>query len=185
MLLPEQMKNEMDPVVNRVRQSSLITLKLEELYPAEPIATFDLKDYLFQGLILREKDFRQALASHDWEQYRGVNLAVGCSADAIIPTWAYMLVGAYASEIAHDVFFGAHNDLLVAHYRKELQKMDLEAFRDARVVVKGCSDRGTPAAAFLEISRLLKPVVHSLFFGEPCSTVPVYKRPKTASESQD
>lgn len=164
------------PLVNRVASSGLITIKLEELYPTAPVATFDLKDYLFMGLILKEKDFREALAQHDWLQYSGQTLLVYCSADAIIPVWAYMLVATHAAPFAADVFQGDADDYYRTYFLRQLDGMDMEQYRGQRLVIKGCSDHPVPPAAYLEISRRLQPLAKSIMYGEPCSTVPIYKR---------
>lgn len=164
------------PLVNRVANSSLMSLDLEELYPAGEVVSFDLKDYLFMGLMLKEKDFREALKSHDWEQYAGKNLAVFCSADAIIPMWAYMLVATYAAPYAADVALTTPENFVEVAFWKNLAALDLSEYAEKRVVVKGCSDKPVPASAYLEITRRLQPVALSIMFGEPCSTVPVFKK---------
>lgn len=164
------------PLVNRVANSGLITLDLERFYPAGETASFDLKDHLFQGLILREKDFREVIKNHDWAQYTGKTLLVYCSADAIIPMWAYMLVATAAAPFAQDVFQGNHTEWLHAAYREKIAALDIEPYRDQRLVIKGCGHQPVPATAYLEISRRLQPVAKSILFGEPCSTVPVFKR---------
>ena len=167
------------PLVNRVANSQLVTLKLEDHYPTAPFATFDLKDYLFMELILKEKDFRAAVREHDFSQYRGQTLLVFCSADAIIPAWAYMLVAAAAAPFVHDIYQGTEVDYLRDHFRRAVAALDAEDFRDRRVVVKGCGDKAVPASAYLDVTAKLTPVAKSVMFGEPCSTVPVFKRPLT------
>ncbi|MGH1436142.1 MAG: DUF2480 family protein [Lewinella sp.] len=166
------------PLVNRVANSGLITLKLEEFFPTQELAIFDLKDYLFMEMILKEKDFRQALKEHNWEQYQGKILLVYCSADAIIPVWAYMLVATYAAPYAHDIFQGPADDFYRSYFLRQLDQLDTEQYRDQRLVIKGCSDHPVPPAAYLEITRRLQPLVKSIMYGEPCSTVPVYKQPR-------
>ena len=166
----------MDTLVNRVAASGLITFKLEEHWPKAAFATFDLKDYLFMELILKEKDFRAALKAHDFSQYQDKVLLVFCSADAIIPAWAYMLVAQGATPYAVDVYQGTEPDYLRDHFRKVVSGLDLTAFTDKRVVVKGCGDKDVPASAYLDITAKLQPVVKSIMYGEPCSTVPVYKK---------
>jgi hypothetical protein len=163
-------------LVNRVAQSRLITLDLEELYPSGEVVSFDLKDHLFMGLILKEKDFREALKAHDWLQYVGKNLAVYCSADAIIPLWAYMLVATYAAPVAQDVALCPPERFVETAFLKRIAALDLQPYAGKRMVIKGCSDKEVPAAAYLEITRRLQPVALSILFGEPCSTVPVYKK---------
>ena len=166
------------PLVNRVANSSLVTIDLETLYPEGEILPFDLKGYLFMELILKEKDFREALAALDWEQFRDKNLAVFCSADAIIPLWAYMLVATYAAPVAADVVLCEPAEFVERAFLKKLAAFDLQPYEGKRVVVKGCSDKPVPASAYLEITRKLQPVALSIMFGEPCSTVPVYKKAK-------
>lgn len=158
-------------------QSGLITLKLEEYAPQAAIVPFDLAPFLFKGLVLREKDFRQAISELDWTLYQGKHLAVHCSADAIIPLWAYMLVAVHAQGHVQGICFGTVAEVETRLFLDRIRKIDLEPFRGARVVVKGCGDKSVPEAAYLEIAALLQPIVQSLMFGEPCSTVPLYKRP--------
>ncbi|MCB0637951.1 MAG: DUF2480 family protein [Lewinella sp.] len=166
------------PLVNRVADSGLITLKLEDFFPAQEIVIFDLKDYLYMELILKEKDFREALKEHDWTQYQEKILLVDCSTDAIIPQWAYMLVASYAAPFAADIYQGGQDEYYRAYFFRVLDRLDYEAYRDQRIVVKGCSDRPVPAGAYLELTRRLQPLARSIMYGEPCSTVPIYKRPK-------
>jgi len=163
-------------IINKVAQSGLITLKLEDFAPNLEIVPFDLAQFLFKGLVLREKEFRQAMADQDWSLFENKILAVFCSADAIIPVWAYMLVAVQAQPQTKGIYFGTLTETETRIFLERIQKMDLEPYRDARVVVKGCADKPVPEAAFLEVTRLLRPIVLSLMFGEPCSTVPLYKR---------
>lgn len=164
-----------EEIINRVASSGLVTFDPATLLEPAAIRSFDLKDNLFQELILREKDFREFLKAHDWEQYRDCLVAVFCSADAIIPTWAYMLAGSYLQPVARTIAYGTPQAALQMEYHNKLQTMDLEPFRGKKVVVKGCGSIPVPDAVYLEIAVLFKPVVKSLMFGEPCSTVPVFK----------
>lgn len=166
------------PLVNRVANSGLITIKLEEFFPPQELAIFDLKDYLFMEMILKEKDFREALKEHNWEQYQGKILLVYCSADAVIPVWAYMLVATYAAPFAQDIFQGTAENFYRSYFLRQLDQLDMEQYRDQRLVIKGCSDHPVPPAAYLEITRKLQPLAKSIMYGEPCSTVPVYKQPR-------
>ncbi|WP_408613039.1 DUF2480 family protein [Limibacter armeniacum] len=168
----------MDEIINRVANSPLISFDLEDYYHQGERVVLDIKDVLFQGLILREKDFRDFVKEQDWSTYEGKNVAITCSADAIVPTWAYMLLSVKLEPFAHLVVFGSLSDLENALYREALSKVDLEQFRDKPVVVKGCSNVDVPTYAYVEISRLLRPVAKTIMYGEPCSTVPIYKRPK-------
>jgi len=165
-----------ETIVNKVAESGLITLDLEEYYPKEEIVVFDLKDYLFMELILKEKDFRTALQNHDWNQYQDKNVALTCTADAIIPMWAYMLVASYLQPFANEIIFGNKEAAISMLISKNLSKIRGEAFTDKRVVVKGCGDVQIPESAYVEITNKLRPFVKSIMYGEPCSTVPIYKK---------
>jgi hypothetical protein len=165
-------------LVNRVAESGLITLNLEKFFPEGEIAVFDLKDYLFMELILKEKDFREALKNHDWTQYRDKILLTYCSTDAIIPTWAYMLVTANAAPFAADIFQGDEESYYKAAFIRALALLDATQYDQQRIVIKGCSDKPVPPAAYVELTRKLQPYAQSIMFGEPCSTVPVFKRPR-------
>ena len=163
-------------IVNKVAESGLITLDLEKYIPQQEIVAFDLTPFLFRGLILKEKDFRDSMQSEDWSKYSGKAVAVFCSADAIIPAWAYMLVSVMLSGIANTVYAGTTEDLEKSLFLENLKKIDKAEFKDKRVVVKGCGDKQIGVYAYLEITSLLQPIVKTLMYGEPCSTVPVYKR---------
>jgi hypothetical protein len=164
--------------VNKVAESGLISFDLEEYYPKGEIKTFDLKEYLFMGLILKEKDFRAALQTTDWSQYKDANIAITCSADAIIPMWAYMLVASYLQPYAKEIVFGDEKKLISTLLIKNLSSVKGEDYTDQRVVVKGCGDVDIPESAYVEITNKLRPFVKSIMYGEPCSTVPIYKKPK-------
>jgi Protein of unknown function (DUF2480) len=166
------------PIVNRVANSGLVTLNLETYFPTEPIVSFDLKDYLFMGLVLREKDFRAACAEHDWSQYEGKILAVHCSTDAIVPSWAFMLVGILAAPHAARVLHVEPERVLERLYDGIINALDLADFEDKRIVIKGCSQKPVPVSAYLAAAHRLTPVAKSLMYGEPCSTVPLYKKVK-------
>ena len=165
-------------IVNRVANSGLLTLDLEAYYHSGQRVVYDLKNNLFHELILKEKDFRAFLKENDWAVYKGKNVAITCTADAIIPTWAFMLLTLYLRPHAHIIVYGNLEDLEDALFRDALSKIDLNHFRDAKVVIKGCGKLPVPASAYVEITRLLQPVVQSLMYGEPCSTVPLFKRAK-------
>lgn len=165
-----------DLLVNKVAESGLISFDLEEYYPKSDIKLFDLKDYLFMGLILKEKDFRAALQTTDWEIYRDAYVAITCSADAIIPMWANMLAASYLQPVAKDVVFGDEKKLIEAVLLQRINNIDVSAFEDKRVVVKGCGEVAIPEAAYVAITNKLRPVVKSIMYGEPCSTVPIYKK---------
>lgn len=165
-----------NPIINKVASSDLITLDLEEFYPSGEIVVFDLKDFLFKGLVLKEKDFREALKIFNWEQYRNKNVAITCSVDAIVPIWAFMLVAVNLDGIANYYRFGTEIELLTDIFFQNLNKMNVEDYRNKKLLVKGCSDKDVPASVYVEVGRLLLPVVKSLMYGEACSNVPLMKR---------
>jgi hypothetical protein len=166
----------MDTIVNKVAESGLITLDLEEFYPKEEIVAFDLKEYLFMGMILKEKDFRAALQGLTWGDYKDKFVALYCSAEAIIPLWAYMLVSSNLSGIARKVFAGTPDELKKQLFIENIREINSNEYMDKRVVIKGCGDLEVGEFAYVEISNKLTPVVRSLMFGEACSAVPVFKR---------
>ena len=166
-----------EPFVNKVAESGLITLDLEKFYPKGETAVFDLKDHLFMGLILKEKDFREALKKLDWSVYQDKNVALTCSADAIIPVWAWMLAVSYLQPVAKEVVMGDEKELHRSVYLKNIDAIDINEFAGQRVVIKGCGETPIADYVYMEITKKLRPVVKSIMYGEPCSTVPVYKKP--------
>ncbi|MDQ3047144.1 MAG: DUF2480 family protein [Bacteroidota bacterium] len=169
----------MDEIVNKVSQSGIVTIDLEDFYPTGERVLFDIKDQLFQGLILKEKDFREFIKTEDWNKYKDKYVALTCSADAIVPTWAYMLLSVQLEPIARKVIFGNLEVLETVLYQEVLGKLNVEDYKDARVVIKGCGHLPVPKAAFVQLTALLRPVAKSIMYGEPCSTVPLYKQPKS------
>ncbi|WP_342647034.1 DUF2480 family protein [Mucilaginibacter sp. CSA2-8R] len=163
-------------IINKVAQSGLVTLDPASYYPKGERVIYDIKDNLYMGLILREKDFREFVKGHDWAQYTGKNVGVTCTADAIVPAWAYMLLANRLAPYAREVVFGNEEVLETVLFEKELAKADFEQYRDQRIVLKGCGDIEVPTSAYVELTKRLTPVAKSLMFGEPCSTVPIYKR---------
>lgn len=166
----------MEQIVNKVAESGIITLDLEQFYPKGEIAVFDMKDHLFMGLILKEKDFRTALQTLDWEQYKEKNVAVTCSADAIIPVWAYMLVASYLQPVAKEIVFGDEKTLVQTIISRNLSQIEAQDYNDKRVVIKGCGEISIPDAAYMEVTAKLRPFAKSIMYGEPCSTVPIFKK---------
>ncbi len=166
----------MEQIVNKVAESGIITLDLEQFYPKGEIAVFDMKDHLFMGLILKEKDFRAALQTLDWEQYKEKNVAVTCSADAIIPVWAYMLVASYLQPVAKEIVFGDEKTLVQTIISRNLSQIEAQDYNDKRVVIKGCGEISIPDAAYMEVTAKLRPFAKSIMYGEPCSTVPIFKK---------
>jgi len=169
------MENE---ILNKVALSGIITINLEEFYPQGERVLFDIKDLLFQGLILREKDFREFVKNEDWRKYTDKYLALICSADAVVPTWAYMLLAIQVEPYTKKVVFGDLETLETVLYNEVLNKLTINDYKDARVVIKGCGHLPVPKSAYVEITRLLRPVAKSIMYGEACSMVPLYKQPK-------
>lgn len=165
-----------DEIVNKVAESGLITLDPAMYYPREETALFDLKDFLFMEMILKEKDFREQLKIHNWDAYKDKSVGVYCSVDAIIPVWAYMLVASYLEPLARHIIMGDEKELHRRLFLKNIAAIDPAEFTDKRVVVKGCGETPIGEFAYMEITRLLRPVAKSIMYGEPCSTVPVYKK---------
>lgn len=170
-----------DQIVNKVANSSLITFNLEEYYVQGDRILLDIKDQLYQGLILKEKDFRDFIKTHDWSQYQNKFIAITCSADAIVPTWAYMLLAIALQPFAKKIVFGSLQELETILYHEQLAKIDWSKFNNAKVVVKGCSKVDVPIAVYVEATNRLKPLAASLMFGEPCSTVPLFKKSRAES----
>lgn len=169
---------EQNEIINRVANSHIVTLNLEDFYQEGERVVIDIKDQLFQGLMLKEKDFRAFIKSTDWTQYKNKFVGVTCSTDAIIPNWAYMLLTSALHPHARKIVFGNLDDLETKIFSDEFSKHEWNQYRDAKVVIKGCSKVNVPAAVYVEATRLLMPFSSSIMFGEPCSTVPVYKRGK-------
>lgn len=165
----------MDEIINRVASSPIVTFKLEDHFPEGERVGLDIKEVLFQGMILREKDFRTWLRDHDWSQYQGKHVAVFCSTDAIIQSWAWMLLMSVLTPVAATVVIGNEEALERELWRKTLDAVDWASMQGAPVVVKGCSDRPVPPLVYAEATRRLLPFAKKISFGEPCSTVPVWK----------
>ena len=165
-----------DPIINKVAESGLITIDPAEYYPKQDLKLFDLKEFLFMGLILKEKEFREALKNFDWEQYRDKDVAVTCTADAIIPVWAWMLIGSYLQPVANEVIMGDEKELHKKVFLRNLSQIDTKEYAGKRIVIKGCGETPIGDFVYLELTKLLQPVAKSIMYGEPCSTVPVYKK---------
>lgn len=167
---------EMDEIVNRVAKSPLVTLDLEEFYPKGKRMIFDLKDFLYEELILREKDFREELKNHDWTQYQDAYVAMHCSSDAIIPSWAFLLVATYLQPVAKKIVKGNLVDLETSLYRDIISDLDISSYENKKIIIKGCSKKPVPDAAYIQLIDKIQPHVSSLMFGEACSTVPLMKK---------
>lgn len=168
----------MAEIVNKVALSSLKTFNLEDYYPAGERKQIDIKDWLFEGIILKEKDFRTTLKNQDWSQYQHAYVALYCSSDAIIPGWAYLLVTSYLNEFSKKVVFGNLEFLNSLLYQEALQNVDFSQYEDKPVIIKGCSNKPVPENAYLLALQKLQPVAKSIMYGEACSAVPLYKKPK-------
>lgn len=167
----------MESFVNKVAESGIISLDLTQYLPNEnAMMGFDVKPFLFREMILKEKDFREALKTHDWQQYQAKHVYLYCSVDAIIPVWAHMLVAVYLQPIAASIYYGSKSELQHHLLVQSIAALDLAEFEDKRVVIKGCADVHVPDEAYVAITAVLLPKVKSLMYGEPCSTVPVYKK---------
>ena len=166
----------MSEIINRVAQSSLITINLEDYYHEGERIFYDIKDNLFQEIVLKEADFRAFIKENDWSYYQNKNVAIGCSVDAIIPSWAYMLLVSAMNSYSNKVIIGSLAELEQQLYQEAIASIDANQYKDARVVIKGCSEKPVPLYAYGELTRVLQPHVKSLMYGEPCSTVPIFKK---------
>lgn len=166
----------MSEIVNRVAQSKLITLDLEEFYPTGARLQIDIKDWLFKGLILKEKDFRNQISEHNWAQYEDAYVALYCSTEAIIPGWAYMLIATKLQPYAKKVVLGSLEDLETTLFQDVIEKMNVSDFKDKPVIIKGCTNKPIPPNAYLWATIKLQPVAKSIMYGEACSSVPLFKK---------
>lgn len=162
-------------IINRVANSKLITLDLEDIYPKGERVRIDLKNWLEEGLVLREKSFRDAVNNHDWEQYKGTYVALHCSSDAIVPGWAYMLLATKLSPVCKKVLVGSLETLESLLFQELLDDFDVEPYTNKPVIIKGCAHLPIPQNAYVLLIAKLQPVVKSLMYGEACSSVPLLK----------
>ncbi|MBP9689319.1 MAG: DUF2480 family protein [Bacteroidia bacterium] len=169
-------ENNITPIENKIANSGLVTLNLEDYFDAGERVLLDIKPWLFMEMILKEKDFREFVKLHDWSSYQGKNVAFFCSVDAIVPTWAYMLLAVNIQPFANRYVFGSIDTLNTVLYQDALQKINPEDYKDLRLIIKGCSDVPVPVSPYVEITNKLLPVVKSLMYGEACSNVPIYKK---------
>ena len=165
-----------DEIVNKIANSGLINIDLEDYYPKYDIVEFDIKPFLWQELALKEKDFRAALKDLDWVKYKGKGVAIICSADAIIQPWAHLLVATYLNPIAAFISVGSKQKVLEDVYSEIIQNLDISAFQEARIIIKGCSNKPVPQSAYINLISRLQPIAKSIMYGEACSTVPLFKR---------
>ena len=162
-------------IINKVAQSDLVTINLEDFYPKGERVLFDLKGWLFEELILKEKDFREQIKNHDWSQYKNKFVAITCTADAIIPTWAFMLVASNLSPFVQRIVFGDLTKLDEELFHEQIQKLNCENYRDEKIIIRGCSTIDVPVSAYVELTNRLRPVAKSIMYGDACSTVPLFK----------
>lgn len=163
-------------IENKIAASGLVNLELEDFYPSASIAVIDIKDQLWQGLVLREKEFRNWVNEQSWENYSNKFVAVTCSADAIVPKWAFMLIVSQLHPYTTQVFYGDENTALHALWQDALSKIEVADYSDKRVLVKGCAEKEIPETAYMQVVQMLQPVAKSIMFGEACSSVPVFKK---------
>lgn len=167
-----------EEIINRIANSPLVNIDLEELYPDGERVLFDIKDWLFEGIILKEKDFRAFVKDHNWSQYEGAHIALTCSEDAIIPSWAFLLISSEVSSYAKNVVVGDLELLETSIFQQVIDQMDISVYEGKPVIVKGCADKPIPPSAFTFLIKKLQPVAKSIMYGEACSTVPLFKRKK-------
>ena len=165
-----------DEIINKVAQSDLVTINLEDFYPKGERVLFDIKPWLFEELILKEKDFRERIKNHDWSQYKSKFVAITCTADAIIPTWAFMLVASSLTPFTQKIVFGDLKKLDEEIFQEQIQKLNVENYRDEKIIVRGCSAIDVPVSAYVELINRLRPVAKSIMYGDACSTVPLFKK---------
>ncbi len=168
----------MTDIENKVLTSGIITIDLEEFYIHGERVLFDIKPLLFQELILKEKDFREYIKTNDWSSYKNKLVALTCTADAVVPTWAYMLLTLALEPFAKKIIFGNLQELETILFAEKLALLDTTVYKNARVVIKGCGKINVSKNAYVQLTAILKPIAKSIMYGEPCSTVPLYKAPK-------
>lgn len=166
----------MEEIINRVSQSKLITIDLEEYYPQGNRLNLDIKDWLFEEIILKEKDFRLSIKEHDWSQYKDSYVALNCSSDAIIPSWAYMLITTELATFAKKIVIGNLKELETSIFQEIITQLPIELYKDKPIIIKGCSEKPIPETAFTQLISKLVPIAKSIMYGEACSTVPLFKR---------
>ncbi len=165
-----------EEIINRVTNSSLVVVDLEDYYPKGQRTVIDIKDWLWEGLILREKEFRNHLNAHDWSHYQDHYVALTCSTDAIIPAWAYMLITMHLEPYAKYVVAGNLEQLETVIYQDIISNLNIEDYKDKPLIIKGCSNKPVPPNAYILLSKKLKPVAKSIMYGEACSSVPLFKK---------
>lgn len=172
----------MEPIVNRVAESDVVVYNLEALWDEKPVVELDMAPFLYKGLVVREKEFRAAVKEHDWQQYRDAHVAIFCSTDAIVPTWAPMLIASKLEGVARSVAYGRREDLVRNYFARALEREDWSRYSDQIVVVKGCASKIVPTDAYLLATQKLQGVARKLMYGEPCSSVPLWRKPVAKKE---
>jgi len=165
-----------DEIINRVANSKLVVIDLEDYYPTGERVVFDIKDWLYEDLVLREKEFRAQVIAYDWAQYQDAYIALTCSTDAIVPAWAYMLITMHLEPFAKKTLIGDLEQLEASLYQSIIENLDIESYRGKPLIIKGCSNKPVPTNAYLLLSQKLKPIAQSIMYGEACSAVPLYKK---------
>ncbi|WP_345275608.1 DUF2480 family protein [Litoribaculum gwangyangense] len=165
-----------DEIVNRVANSKLVTVNLEDYYPKGDRVLIDIKDWLFEGFVLREKDFRNHIAEYNWQQYQDCFVALTCTSDAIIPGWAYMLLSIQLEPYAKKIVIGNLENLETSIYQDVINTLDISEFIDKPIIIKGCSKKPVPKNAYIMLTTKLKPIAKSIMYGEACSSVPLFKK---------
>lgn len=165
-----------DDIINRVANSKLVTIDLEDYYPEGKRVLFDIKDWLFEGLVLREKDFRERVKQFNWSQYQDTYVALTCSTEAIIPAWAFILISIHLEPFAKKTVIGTLEQLETSIFQSVINALDVSKFKEKPVIIKGCSKKPVPQNAYIMLADKLKPVTKSIMYGEACSSVPLYKK---------
>lgn len=175
----------MEPIENQVAQSEIAVYNLADLWDEPPLTELDISGFLVEGLMLKEKEFRQSMKEHDWSQYEGHHVALYCSTDAIVPTWGYMLIASNLNDVARSTTLGRSDDLRREYYARALDEEDWSRFEDRPVVIKGCGSDAVPEMAYVRATQKLQEVARKLMYGEPCSSVPIWRRPQPDKSKPD
>jgi len=173
-----------DPIVNRVANSRLVTINLEDFYPIGERVLFDIKDWLYEGLVLKEKDFRESVKNHDWSQYKDDFVALTCNTDAVIPSWAYLLITTKLAPYTKRVVVGDLKEIETTLFNEIITNLDVSVYQDKLLLIKGCTDKKIPETAYVQLIEKLIPVASTIMYGEACSNVPLYKAKKNHTITQ-
>ena len=168
--------NMKDEIVNRVANSKLLTIDLEDFYPEGRRVLFDISEWLYEGFVLREKEFRDKIKDFDWTSFRDMYVALYCSTDAIVPGWAYMLLSLQLAPYAKKVTQGSLSQLETILFSEVISELNVDLYKDKPVIIKGCTHQPIPENAYLLLAQKLQPVAKSIMYGEACSSVPLFKK---------